>query len=160
MSNGAEQFLGRQLVNMTQALQGLVNESTEMLLALQDMKTAIESTIPKFAITSDNLKHNVGSFGSIAPNFETLKQVVPFVSGTIKIKITATSTAATYIGLTVNGVLVTRQPQPTTSTVTEHIVNVLEGDIIKVKNDSASGTISATKFNIYYDLIEKPNISY
>lgn len=159
MSNGAEQFLGRQLVNMTQALQDLVTDNVEMLVALQNMKTAIDSTIPKFATVSDSIKHTTGSFGLIRVGETSMASITPHVLGKIRLKISSTSSSSYYIGVVVNGIDVTKILGNTT-TVTTHDIQIQEGDTVKIKCHNGSTDFTVTKIQICYDLVAKPNITY
>ncbi len=165
MSNGAEQFLGRQLVNVTKALQDLVTDNIEMLTALENMKTAIESTIPKYTIVSDNLKHsklgNIGTIKGGATEESNLPySFVPFLSGSIRVTITGQANNYMEFEITNNGLSVGANGITGTQTRTFDI-NVKEGDVLsfRAKGGSTSYYIILTDLKISYDLVTKPNMS-
>ncbi len=147
MSNGSMQFLGRQLAEQAKQL-GLLVEKMELMIQKQDQ------TIPKYAIESDTLKHDI----TVANGIRNLKDspviYVPYVTGNVKVKFRMFVTVTSVI-ISINGTKVL------TRAVSEGIeetvsLAVSEGDVVVFTTDTTAGAPYMEYIKIFYDEGNKP----
>lgn len=152
--SGSEQFLGQQLTKQANALQ-------ELVLKMQQMVIAQESSIPKYSIASsqDNIAILVPSGVQMAT--ERIKTMSIFFTGSLRLEGRFKNTGSSYenISITQNGTVVsTISLEPKAVNISKTIdITVKEGDILKYTSNNYIYTES--DFKIGYKFINKPNIN-
>lgn len=159
---GSEQFLGQQLTKQANALQTLVEKMSEMI-AKQD------EIIPKFAEASEELKNeavlNITNSGTTT-NDILIKSLGAFLNGQIRLKLywkPSVGSGNYKVAVNKNGIEVASHEFTNEDTnLKESIfdITVVEGDSIEIyRRALMNGNGTFNKLQVFYTLIDKPNIS-
>lgn len=131
---------------------------------LSDISIKVNELVPKFSMASDNIQI-VKNYGETRVSTSSLlEKFYSYLGGNIRIAVEAKNySASANIEILINGVVYGKSAIATGTEYSFLVIDipVKEEDLVECRfvQNGASGDIYKRKFEIRYDLVEKPSIA-